>query len=139
MVDCFEEKFMSIQLEMISMCNALTDGEMDYIYAYGYISDSCTSFNAFFKKNDKTITLGKLGIGTAALMDFLNSGTDSLDKIADLFSENEMQCPIEIKMYYAVETKKFRANYRYEPYDNEDELDSDELFLQWRNSGGEGC
>ena len=132
MKENFEEKFMDIQSGLISLCMELTEGKMDKIYAYAYISESCTSFNAFFRKNGEIITLGKLGIDMDSMMEFLDLGADDLDLVIELFEDNEMQCPIEMKMYYDVKTGGYKADYRYDAYDNEEDMDPDELFLKWR-------
>lgn len=45
----FEDEFMDIQVQMITLCLEFVGNEADKIYIYGSIEENSISFNAFLK------------------------------------------------------------------------------------------
>ena len=123
----FEDTFMDIQAGLIALCMEVTDGQVEKVYAYASIQKDSQMFNAFFEKSGKLVTLKQMGIMPDLAMQFLEVGTEDLDKIRELCIENEMPVPTEMKMYYDVKSNQYHADYRYE---NNGE-DVGEGFQKW--------
>ena len=123
----FEDIFMDIQAGLIALCMEVTDGQVEKVYAYASIQKDSQMFNAFFEKSGKIVTLKQMGITPDLAMQFLEVGTEDLDKIRELCIENEMPVPTEMKMYYDVKSNQYHADYRYE---NNGE-DVGEGFQKW--------
>lgn len=123
----FEDTFMDIQAGLIALCMEVTDGQVEKVYAYASIQKDSQMFNAFFEKSGNLVTLKQMGITPDLAMQFLEVGTEDLDKIRELCIENEMPVPTEMKMYYDVKSNQYHADYRYE---NNGE-DVGEGFQKW--------
>lgn len=134
MKENFEDEFMKIQADLISLCLEVTGSKVDKIFAYASIEKKSTMFNAFFTRGGKVFTLNQLDIDKRMVMDFLKVGTTDLLKIKKLCRENEIKTPTEIKMYYDVETGKYRADYNYEEICSANTgISSGEVFIKWYN------
>ena len=110
MKENFEDKFMGIQTDLISLCLEVTGSKVDKIFAYASIEKKSTMFNAFFEKDGKVLTINQLNIDRGTVMEFLKIGTTDLEKIKKKCEQNEIQTPTEIKMYYDVKTGKYNAD-----------------------------
>ena len=128
----FEEKFMEIQADLISLCLEVTENKVDKIFAYASKEDESTMFNAFFQKSGKIMTINQLEIDKKTAMNFLKVGTGDLDKIIKLCQENKTKVPTEIKMYYEVQTGKYKADYKYNEICSEKTgISAGEVFMKW--------
>lgn len=134
MYEKFEDKFMEIQTDLISLCMEVTEGNVDKIFAYASIEKKSTMFNAFFEKNGEVVTINQLNINMKKVMEFLKVGTMDLQKVKKLCNEYEMEVPTEIKMYYDVDTRKYNADYKYDEVCSEKTgISSGEVFMNWYN------
>lgn len=128
----FEDDFMDLQSDLISLCLEVVEQEVDKIYAYCSIEKKSKMFNAFFEVNGKIKTLNQLELNKALMMQFLKLGTGDLEKIKSICISNNMPIPTEIKMYYDVKTGKYNAQYKYEEICSEKTGKSaGEVFLNW--------
>jgi len=128
----FEEKFMEIQTDLISLCLELTESKVDKIFAYASIEEKSAMFNAFFEKEGKVYTINQLNIDKKTALNFLKIGTKDLDKIKILCTQNETRTPTEIKMYYNHQTGKFDADYKYDEICSaKTGVSAGEVFMQW--------
>jgi len=114
----FEEKFMEIQTDFISLCLELTESKVDKVFAYASIEKKSTMFNAFFVKSGKVYTINQLNVDRKTAMELLKIGTRDLEKIKVLCKENDTQIPTEIKMIYDRITGKYNADYKYDEIKN---------------------
>lgn len=134
MKENFEDKFMEIQTDLISLCLEVTESKVDKIFAYASIEKKSTMFNAFFEKEGKVLTINQLNIDRRITMDFLRIGTTDLEKIKKLCKENKMKTPTEIKMYYDVKSGKYKADYNYDEVCSvKTGISSGEAFMKWYN------
>lgn len=134
MKENFEDKFMEVQSDLISLCLELTDSQVDKVYAYASIEKNSTMFNAFFERNGEILTLKQLNVESRTAMDFLRIGTGDLERIREVCQQYETQTPTEIKMFYDVKTRKFNADYQYgEVCSLKTGKSSGEVFMQWCN------
>lgn len=128
----FEEKFMEIQTDFISLCLELTDSKVDEVFAYASIEKKSTMFNAFFVKSRKVYTINQLNVDRKTAMEFLKIGTRDLEKIKILCKENDTQIPTEIKMIYNLKTGKYTADYKYDEICSEKTgISAGEVFIKW--------
>lgn len=128
----FEENFMELQTDLISLCLELTEGKVDKIFAYASIENKSTMFNAFFEKSGELYTINQLNIDRKTAMEFLRIGTKDLSKIKDLCKQNNMKVPTELKMYYNLQTGKYNADYEYDEICSEKTgISAGEVFMQW--------
>lgn len=134
MYEKFEDKFMEIQTDLISLCMKVREGNVDKIFAYASIEKKSTMFNAFFEKDGEVVTINQLNINMKKVMEFLKVGTMDLQKVEKLCNEYEMEVPTEIKMYYDVNTRKYNADYKYDEICSEKTgISSGEVFMNWYN------
>lgn len=134
MIENFEDKFMEVQTELISLCLEVTESKIDKVFAYASIEKKSTMFNAFFEKEGKVLTINQLNIDKRTAMDFLKIGTTDLNRIKNLCEQNKTRTPTEIKMYYDVKSSKFKADYKYDEIcSSKTGLSSGEVFMKWYN------
>ena len=130
----FEDKFMEIQADLISLCLEVTENSVDKIFAYASIEKKSTMFNAFFEKEGKVLTINQLNIDRKTVMEFMKIGTTDLTKIKEICEQNETQTPTEIKMYYDVKSGNYNADYKYDEICSEGTgVSSGEVFIKWYN------
>lgn len=132
MSQVFEDEFMDVQSELISLCLELVGQTVDEIYAYCSIEKDGQSFNAFFVVNNEVKTLGKLNLNKMLTMRFLSTGTMDLNKVRRVCEKYNMPVPTEIKMSYIVSTGKFGSQYKYDEIcsGNTDKTARD-VFMEW--------
>lgn len=111
----FRDEFIELQMGIISLCLEFADGNADYIYAYGSIEEFSTTFNVFFKKDGKVLTSEQINNNDDLGWQLLRLGAEDLQKIRILCEECSVEHPTEMKMYYNVKTKKYNADFKYEP------------------------
>lgn len=134
MKENFEDKFMEIQTDLISLCLEATGSKVDKIFAYASIEKKSTMFNAFFEKDGRVLTINQLNIDRGTIMEFLKIGTTDLEKIKKICEQNETQTPTEIKMYYDVKTGEYNADYKYnEVCSDKTGMSSGQVFMKWYN------
>ena len=130
----FEDEFMDLQSEFISLCLEVTKKRVDKIYAYVSIEEKSKMFNAFFEVNGEIKTLNQLGINNVLMMQFLKLGTGDLDKMKLVCNEYNMRVPTELKMYYDVNSGKYNADYKYEEVcSGKTGISAGEVFMNWIN------
>lgn len=128
----FEDEFMDVQSELISLCLEVTERKIDELYVYCSIEQKSKMFNAFCSINGEIRTLNQLGINNALLMQFLKLGTSDLEKVKNVCINYNMQVPTEMKLYYNVKTGKYDAQYQYdEVCSAKTGKSAGEVFLEW--------
>lgn len=109
----FEDKFMELQSDLISLCLEFVENQVDKVYAYGVIEHPIYSFKAFFEVNGKIIVMDKIVEDRARKSAFMDIGISDLIKIKNLCDEYHQVFPSELKMIYDCKTKKYRASFQY--------------------------
>lgn len=134
MMKKFEDEFMALQSEFISLCLEVTNKKVDKIYAYASIEEKSQMFNAFFEVEGEIKTLNQIEINNNMMIQFLKLGTEDLGKIKALCKEYNMLVPTELKMYYDVKSGKYNADYRYtEICSSKTGISAGEVFIEWIN------
>jgi len=128
----FEDKFMELQSELISLCLEVTNKKVDNVYVYASIEEKSKMFNAFFKIGEEVKTLNQLGVDRGLVRQFLELGTTDLNEVKKLCKEYEAELPTEMKMHYNVETGKYNASYKYAAVCNaQTGVSAGEVFMNW--------
>ena len=111
----FEDEFMDLQAEYVSLCLELFEDRADEIFIYVANEEDVKSFNAFCKVGGEVKTLHEMSFDTSLIFQFLEIGTDDVERFNKLCDKYNMPAPRELKMHYYVRTRKFEAKYKYEP------------------------
>ncbi|NBK96743.1 MAG: hypothetical protein EOM50_01755 [Erysipelotrichia bacterium] len=135
----FEDAFMDLQSEFVSLSLELVEKKANIIYIYISIEEKSKMFNIFVKSNEEIKTINLLGLDRALVMQFLKMGTNDIDKIKDLCNEYSMKVPTEMKMIYHVQTGKYNVDLKYESVcSSKTGISSGEVFAQWINETKKG-
>ena len=128
----FEDEFMDLQADCISLCLEVVQDRADKIFAYCSIEKTSSMFNAFFEVNNEIKMLGQLGVNDNLVMQFLRLGTHDLEKYVELGKRYDRPVPTEIKMVYDTHTRKLETQYRYEEVCGANSaLCAEEVFMDW--------
>lgn len=119
----FEDEFMDAQANSVSLCLEFLDiakTNVDSIYIYFYIEEKEFFFKSFFKKGNRIIYPENLS-NRQGILEFLSCGADDAQNIQNVCKSYNKKCPCEMKLVFDTKTRKFDAEYRYEPigYDND--------------------
>lgn len=125
----FEDAFMELQSEYVSLCLELLGNTVEKVYIYLSIEDKSQLFNVFVKKSNTIQTLNQVVSDRALLMRFLKLGTDDIEKIKSLCKQYKVSTPTELKMTYDVKTGGYIADYQYKPVCTD--ISSGEVFMKW--------
>lgn len=132
MAKVFEDEFMDIQSQIISLCLELVGSKASKIYAYGSIEENSISFNAFFDIDGQIKTTNNIVSNTDTIWDFLDLGESDLEKIKEICNKHKQIPPTELKMVYDCVSGKFDSQYKYEPICSEKTgIDSSDVFMKW--------
>lgn len=128
----FEDAFMELQADLVSLCLEFIEQKVNKIYIYCSIENNSRMFNVFFEIDGEIKTLNQLGISYELIIEFLKQGTSDLEKVNETCMAYNMPTPTEMKMYYDVDTGKYNAQYKYEEICSERTGKSPgEVFLEW--------
>lgn len=130
----YEDEFMEVQSDIISLCLELVQNKADKVYAYCSIEEKSTSFNAFFEINGKIKTLNELDIDMGVVWEFMDLGISDLEKVREICKTYKQSIPTEIKMIYDISTGKYDADFQYDETSNANTgFDSSQIFMNWLN------
>lgn len=125
----FEDEFMDIQSEIISLCMDYVDKNADIIYAYCAIEERMQSFNACFRCGNELKRVEDFDKSRPEKMKFLRDGSSRLFDIREVCANYNLPVPTQIKMIYDVNTGKFKADYKYEKVCTD--ISADEVYDEW--------
>ena len=132
MIIGFEDAFSEVQADYVSLSLEFVNNEADVIYLFIYQNAEMRTFNAFFRKDGAIKTVVDFG-SSDLIGQFFQLGVQDIEKLLDVSQKYEHPCPNEIKMVYNVKTGSFDAKYGYRDYSVADDIDPDEVFVQWLN------
>ena len=128
----FEDEFLEVQTQIISLCIEFAENRADKIYAYGSIEKHSLSFNAFFNIDGKIKTTNQIVTDTDAIWDFLDLGQSDLEKLIKICTHYGKPVPTELKMIYDCKSGKIDAKYKYESICSaKTGVDASEIFMEW--------
>lgn len=130
----FEDNFMEMQSEFISLCLEVASPQTEIIYVFIYNGNSEQMFNAFFKINNEIISIIELTNDEKNSFEFLKIGTNDIEQINALCDEYQHQAPTLFKMVYEIKSGRFDATYAYEELCSSDsKIIPEDLFRQWKD------
>ncbi|WP_099223064.1 hypothetical protein [Listeria costaricensis] len=128
----FEDEFMNLQSQLVSLCLELVGERVDNIYIYLSIEKQSKMFNVFFRVGEEIKTLNQMNLDNALVMQFLKIGTSDIEEIKQLCSEYDMPTPTEMKMYYEVKTGRYNMDCKYESVcSGKTGINAGEVFIKW--------
>ncbi|MBA4538794.1 hypothetical protein H1Z61_17085 [Bacillus aquiflavi] len=139
----FEDDFMDIQADMVSLCLEYVDSKAENIYIYASNENGVFSFNAFYKINGKIVrtnevnnvlaeTNEKIDDNKERRLSVLKIGVQDLQRIVDLCKQYNQSIPTELKLKYDVKSNNLEADYKYENvYSDDNSLTSFDNFNAW--------
>lgn len=128
----FEDVFMDLQSEFVSLSLEIIEDKADIIYIYISIEEKSKMFNAFCKSDSEIKTLNLMGLDKSLVMQFLRLGTEDIDKIKKLCNEYGMKIPTQMKMMYHVHTGKYNVDLKYESIcSSKTGVSAGEVFATW--------
>ena len=128
----FEDEFMDLQTQLISLCLEVVEGKADKVYAYASIEEKSQSFNAFFEIDGEVKSISDLDISEDLMDQCLLLGIDDLMKIRELCERHNRERPTEIRMHYNVKNGEFDADYEYEEVCSaKTGLTAHQVFYDW--------
>lgn len=132
MGNVFEDQFMDLQSEYISLCLDFARQKVNKVYAYCSIEEKSKMFNAFFEIAGEIRTTGQLGVGDGEISQFLRTGTLDLKRFQELCERYHVSTPTEIKMCYDASTGKYDAAYKYDVVCSaKTGVSAGEVFTNW--------
>lgn len=128
----FEDEFMDLQSEFVSLALELIGNKADEIYIYISIEEKSRMFNAFFKIDNEIKTTNLIGADDSLIFQFLKLGTGDILRIEELCKEYGMKIPTEMKMVYHVQTGTYNVDLKYESICGaKTGINAVEVFRQW--------
>ena len=128
----FEDEFLEVQTQIISLCVEFAENKADKVYAYGSIEENSISFNAFFNIDGKIKTTNQIVTDTDMIWDFLDLGQSDLEKLIKICAHHERPVPTELKMIYDCKSGTIDAKYKYESICSaKTGIDASEIFMKW--------
>lgn len=142
MTKLFEDEFMDVQEGMLSLCLEYVSFNADKVFVYGSIEGGATSMNAFYLINGKIVWPNEVNgaLSSSEQIDdsperqlqMLSIGVDDLGRLASICEKFEQPVPTQLKLVYDNRTKKFEANYSYDPVLSGNlEVDSYDVLEKW--------
>ena len=135
----FEDKFMEVQVSMISLAMEYVQNQAEKVYIYA-IADSLYSFNVFYKikgnivhkhlVNDFLPTKSHIDTSLQSLL--LKEGVKDVKSMLDVCQEYNREHPTEMWLIYDAQKNSLDSRYSYEGrYDKDEELLPRLEFEKW--------
>lgn len=135
----FEDKFMEVQVSMISLALEYVQNQADRIYIYA-IADSLYSFNLFYEikgnivhkhlVNDYLLKDSHVDISLQTAL--LKEGVKDVKSMLDVCQEYDREHPTEMWLIYDAQKNSLDSRYSYEGrYDKDEELLPRLEFERW--------
>ena len=150
----FEDKFMEVQVSMISLAMEYVQNQAEKVYIYCISEEALLSFDVFYKINGVFVKLHRVNTVLDTKVDdsdnmmfsVLRYGLEDIQKLLDIYQEYNREHPTEMWLIYDAKKNSLDSRYSYEGrYDKDEELlprlefekwfeEVKEQDLQWRNS-----
>lgn len=135
----FEDKFMEVQVSMISLALEYVQNQADKIFIYA-IADSLYSFNLFYEIKGNIVHKHLVNdylpkdshVDTSLQTALLKEGIKDVEAMIDIFQEYNREHPTEMWLIYDVQKNRLDSRYSYEGrYDKDEELLPRLEFEKW--------
>lgn len=144
MTKIFEDEFMDVQSDMVSLCLEYVESNADNIYIYASNENNSLTFNVFFSIKGQVVTtnevngvLSSQGIQIDDSLErrraILKIGVEDLKKIISICDKYNQPAPTEMKLVYDVNSNSLDANYQYKNVYSDSEKSTYDIFSEWIN------
>ena len=136
----FEDKFMEVQVGMISLAMEYVQNQAEKVYIYCISEEALQSYKVFYKINGVVIEMEKVNeVATKKVDDsdnmsftLLKYGTEDVMKLVDVCQEYNREHPTEMWLIYDAQKNTLNSRYSYEGrYDKDEELLPRLEFEKW--------
>ena len=136
----FEDKFMEVQVSMISLAMEYVQNQAEKIYIYCISEEALQSYKVFYKINGIVIEMDKVNEVVAKKVDdsdnmafaLLRYGAEDIQKLIDVCQEYNREHPTEMWLIYDAQKNSLDSRYSYEGrYDKDEELLPRLEFEKW--------
>ena len=135
----FEDKFMEIQIDMVSLAMEYVQNQADKIFIY-CVADGFYSFDVFFKTNNHYLDRDEIAgylpneIDSSDEIQFslLTIGAQDIERMVKICQEYGREHPTEMWLIYDAQKNSLDSRYSYEGrYDKNEELLPRLEFEKW--------
>ena len=136
----FEDKFMEIQIDMISLAMEYVQNQAEKVYIYFISEEALLSFDVFYKINGVFVKLHRVNTVLDTKVDdsdnmmfsVLRYGNEDIQKLLDVCQEYGREHPTEMWLVYDAQKNSLDSHYSYEGrYDKDEELLPSLEFEKW--------
>ena len=126
----FEDKFMEIQIDMVSLAMEYVQNQADKIFIY-CVADGFYRFDVFFKTNNHYLDRdeisdhlpNKIDSSDEIQFSLLGIGAQDIERMVKLCQEYNREHPTEMWLIYDAQKNSLDSRYSYEGrYDKDEEL-----------------
>ena len=128
----FEDKFMEVQVSMISLAMEYVQNQAEKVYIYCISEEALLSFDVFYKINGVFVELHRVNTVLDTKVDdsdnmmfsVLRYGNEDIQKLIDVYQEYNREHPTEMWLVYDVQKNRLESRYSYEGrYEKDDDLE----------------
>ena len=136
----FEDKFMEIQVDMISLAMEYVQNQAEKVYIYCISEEALQSYKVFYKINGRVVRKHEVNnylpkesnIDTGLQSSLLKEGIKDVEAMLAICKEYNREHPTEMWLIYDAETNSLKSKYSYEGrYDKDEELLPRKEFEKW--------
>lgn len=136
----FEDVFMEVQADMISLGIDYVESQAEKVFIYASNEEGAMDFNVFYQIKRQIVTTDevnavvdkKIDDSDDKTFDMLGMGLDYFKQLDSVCNEYDRPIPTEIRLTYDVRANSLKSDYQYEPvYINTKDLDSSDIFMEW--------
>ncbi|MBC1920868.1 hypothetical protein [Listeria grayi] len=140
MAKVFEDVFMDIQADMVSLGFDYVESQAEKVFIYVSYEEGALDFNVFYQIKSEIVTPSKVNnvlnkkvdSSDDKIFSLLGLGLDEFKRIISACKEYDRPIPTEMRLTYDVKANSLKADYQYEPvYSNTDDLDPYDIFNSW--------
>ena len=136
----FEDKFMEVQVSMISLALEYVQNQAEKVYIYCISEEALLSFDVFYKINGivtkmyavNEIINKKVDTSKNMMVAVQRFGLEDIQKMLDVCQEYDREHPTEMWLIYDAKKNSLDSRYSYEGrYDKDEELIPRLEFEKW--------
>ena len=136
----FEDKFMEVQVSMISLAMEYVQNQAEKVYIYCISEEALLSFDVFYKINGivtkmhavNEIINKKVDTSKNMMVAVQRFGLEDIQKMLDVCQEYDHEHPTEMWLIYDAQKNSLDSRYSYEGrYDKDEELIPRLEFEKW--------
>ena len=129
----FEQEFMEIQSEIISLCVEYSHELASHIFVYCYMDGDNYFFNAFFRIGKETWNVEELEYPEEVAAEFRSLIQNATSKLPLLFEQYKRETPVQFKLHFKTKGNKLELDLKYKK-EMDLSMNPQILFDKWHQS-----